>query len=396
MPYWRSASVPLFGTCLFLLLQGTTANGQNNTQLVPSGSRPAAIPYKLLGNYRPSGKFKADPKHNCTVTESMLPHRRPTEVPSWIDLRDHSEASIENVAPPAHAVKRARGTSRSATALESVARLAYGHAALLNIPTDIVIDSKHRLIVTDPGIPAVHVLDGNQSFRIEGGAERRLQQPNSVALDASDNIYIAEGKTGLVDVYGSNGAFLRSLGAFRGEPIFQEPTAVAVGRNRLFVLDSAVHELVVLDLQGNILQRVGGRRRRRGVTFEFPSEIAVRDSTVAVLDSFGSRVQIFDLEGTLINAFQVGITRGDARPPAMGLALDSGGNVYVSNGWPDVRVYRRDGRLLGILDNCGKPAPGIWIDSSNRIYLSDPDAARIKVLELPAATAQLGDEELRK
>lgn len=376
----------LMGTCtlLALMLQPRQASSQNVNQVSSSAGIEKLVPPRFIGSYRPSGKFKGGSKLSC-----MAP-QRPAEVPAWIDLCDHSEAVRENFAPPARATGVLHPKSRSAGLLESVLTLAYGREGLLHAPTHLAVDSRQRVIVTDPAIAAVHVLDGKLSFRIAGGIGRRLRQPNGVAVDDRDNIYVADGKIGLILVYDAAGTYLRAIGSFKGEgeSIFQEPVGIAIdrGNRRLYVLDSPSNELFVLSLDGNVLQRVGGRRHKEGVNFDFPSEIAVRDSTIVVLDSHGSRLQTFDLRFNLRNAFNIHATPEEAKLPAMGLALDDSGNIYVNNGIPGIRIYRQNGTLVGALSSCDKSTPGIWIDSTNRIYLADPSFSRIILFQrLPVA-----------
>jgi sugar lactone lactonase YvrE len=300
----------------------------------------------------------------------MVAHQRPAEVPGWFDLRDPNGVVVENLAPPHRSAKPLRPKSRAAGTLESIVAFAYGRDPLLNEPLHLALDSKQRLIVVDPRIPAVHVLTGEASFRIAGGPNHRLQSPHSVAADADDNIYVGDRKTGLIQVFNSAGAYLRSLGMFRDEPIFQEPTAIALDREnrRLFVLDTPVNELLVLDLEGNIIRRIGGHRHLGGVNFDLPNEIALRGSTIAVLDSLGTRLHIFDREGK----------------------LDSAGNVYVSNGEPGIRIYSPAGKLVGRLPNCDRATPGLWIDPSNRMYIADPSIGRVNVFQLSSAAPQDG------
>ncbi len=387
MPRWPSASVRLAVACLTLIATCPLAHPQARKEFVPSARGPARVSAAFLGSYRPDGKFKPDTDHLCVINEAGSSQKRPVEVPPWIDLHDHSEIIIENVAPPHHAVAPARPASRTKGAISAIAAFVYGHEAVLNRPSRLVVDSKQRLIVLDSDNAAVHVLEGTASFRIVGGPGHRLQHPDGIAVDLDDRIYISDGKAGIIQVYDRSGAFLRSLGTFHGEPIFQEPTAIAIDgqQHRMYVLDSPVNEMVILDLEGIVIERIGGWRHRGGVDFLFPSEIALRGSSVAVLDAAGSRLQIFDLDGKLAHVLQIGIMTNDARPRPMGLALDSVGNLYVSNEQPDVRVYNAEGKLRGVVPNCHRTASGLWVDGTNRIYIADPSASRVNVLQLPSA-----------
>lgn len=417
MSQWRLIVLLLAAVCLTLFSAPATvgdsaspaggaasssAEDDASTRLPrPGPAVPGAEPAEawpepaFIGTYRPDGRFTTPPKRGssllATNSDSPPPRlHRPEEVPPWIDLRDRSETVIEDYAPPAHARKSFHKRSRSASLLESIAAFAYGRQAVLHHPTHVATDSRRRVILSDPLAPAVHLLDGTRSFRIAGGPERRLRRPNGIAVDDQDNIYVADSASGLVSVYDPEGRFLHNIGSFRGESMFQEPAGIAIDRahRRLYVLDSPAAELIVLDLDGHVLQRVGGLRHLGGVEFDLPREIAVGDSAVVVLDSYGSRLLVFDLQCHLLKRFPI---RGGNAPPKVverGLALDSDGNIYVSNGGsPALTIYRQDGRVLGGFGRFGQRdrefnAPsGLWIDASDRVYVADTNNSRIQVFQ---------------
>lgn len=142
---------------------------------------------------------------------------------------------------------------------DRVVTFVYGRERILQAPHRVMVDSRGRILMVDPDIRAVHVLGGGNSFRIEGGPRRRLRMPNGSAVDAADNIYIADSERGLVLVYAPDGTFLRYIGKCGDESLFYSPTAIAIDRNSgiLFLLDTPRHVLFVLDLAGNILKRIG-------------------------------------------------------------------------------------------------------------------------------------------
>ncbi len=386
MPRWPSAVVLLCTSCLLaVLLQTPTANAQVPNLNVASTGTAKTVP-GYVGSYHPDGKFKPDAKPMCRLPGAAAPHARPADVPAWVDLSTHTERVVENLAPPHAAVAGARPLSGAASSFSSVMAFAYGHEPILREPSRVAVDSRHRLIVLDPQFPAIHVIDGKQSFRIAGGKDRRLQQANGLAVDLEDRIYVSDAKAGVIHIFDREGVFVRSLGIAHGEPMFQEPAGIAIdNRNhRLFVLDTPAHELMLLDLEGKVIRRVGGHRHHGGVDFDLPTEIALRDSTVAVLDSEGTRVHIFDLDGRLLQVFPVGVRPSRDHPRPMGLGPDSAGKVYVSSQHPHIAIYDAKGKLLGRLPNCGRATPGIWIDVHDHLYVADPPLSRVNVFQLPA------------
>lgn len=341
----------------------------------------------LIGVYGPDGIFKRG-SGTRPAEEVAWRGLRPAEVPPWIDLRS-SERVIEDYEPPAHATKAAKGQSLLGTLRDRAAGFAYGRERVLLAPTHVTTDSRQRLIISDPEIPAVHVLDaaGKNSFRIVGGPQHRLREPNGVAVDAFDNIYVADEKRGMVLVYDPDGHFLRYIGNFRGESIFAAPSGIAMDRRagHLYVLDSPVNELVMLDLEGNVLKRVGNRRSAK-VRFTSPTEIALGNDELVVLDGPGTRIQVFDLEGKLLRSFAIANVGGPPAAHEIGLSVDSRSNIYVSNlNGSTVSVYDRDGHLIDAgpgsrFESAQLNGPGgVWIDSADHVFVADTRNSRVQV-----------------
>ncbi len=313
---------------------------------------------------------------------------------------------VDDIEPPAHAMALPMAHSLPVNARDAVISFVYGRRRVLRTPQDLTTDSQHRVILSDPGIPAVHVLDpkGKGSFSILGGQGRRLQFPAGVAVDGEDNIYVADSQRGMVLVYDQYGKFLRYIGNVHGESMYQRPSGIAIDRKagHLYLADSDRHLIFMLDLKGNVLKRVGkqwddnGRgelKRRNNIgpeTFNHPTEIALSDLEVTVLDTGGTRVQIMDLECKLLGSFSVRNAYYREADRENGLGVDQEGDVYLSDvGASEVRVYSRNG---GLLASFGQPGSrigefnspkGLWIDASNRLYVVDTANVRVQLFQLP-------------
>lgn len=361
-----------------------------STRLQASDARPVfsiaiqrstRVQTEFVGTYRPDGTFKRASKYNsyphfCPARTSPQTGR-PVEVPPAIDLHP-IENVIQDYAPPAYARSSVRRESTMGGLRDQVITFVYGRQEVLLAPTHATTDSRQRLIISDPGAKAVHVLDGKKSFRIAGGPDRRLQHPEGVAVDSEDNIYVADSNKGLILVYNPEGHFVQYLGTYKGESMFDRPTAIGIDNkaDRLYVLDSPANELVVLDLQGHLLKRVGGRRARGGeVQFDHPSELAVNTNSVVILDRFGSRIQVLNRKFDLQNSFDVRQLTGPSKFEE-GLALDAAGQIYVTYpGSASLHVYRQNGELISSLKPKGLQngelgdTSSMWIDPANRFYL---------------------------
>ncbi|HEX6879144.1 MAG TPA: hypothetical protein VF135_02170 [Terriglobales bacterium] len=342
---------------------------------------------QLVGTYLPDGTYRKATKPNQIAPSPSIAK----SVPNFVD-RPTVGRVVQDFVPPGHATQRVKSHSLLANLRDSIIRFAYGKEQVLLAPTHVTTDSQQRLIICDPGTTTIHVLEptGLNSFRIVGGPGRRLLAPASVAVDAEDNIYVGDVRRGLILMYDRYGRFLRVLGSYHGESMFDRPTALAIDQKarRMYVLDSPVNQLVVLDLNGTLIKRVGGDRDKGRIQFDAPTEIAVDGNRIAILDSAGSRIQTFDLDCNLLGSFLLRNQTAPYKGYEVGLALDAAGNVYLSNVFGStVRVYRQDGRLLAILghpgaDNYGFSAPsGLWVDSAARVYVADTNNRRVQVYQ---------------
>jgi DNA-binding beta-propeller fold protein YncE len=361
---------------------------------------------RYLGVYSSDGKFRTTaPADRNNVSgwasfSNLSPgSSRPSEVPDFINLHPR-ERIEENYEPPARAVRPVKGQSLLASLRDNFVTFVYGRERILLAPHHVTVDSRGRILVVDPDIHAVHVLGDSGSFRIAGGPQRRLRLPSGIAVDAANNIYIADSERGLVLVYGPDGKFVRYIGKRGDESLFHYPTAIAVDRNtgRLFVLDTPRHVLFVLDLEGNILQRVGRPRphafgRISGETIAMdlddPTEIAIGNNEVVVVDSGNSRIHVMDLQCQPVAQFSISASSGPPITDEVGLGVDLAGNIYVSDIRDShIRIYGPDGSLRGSFGRSGmeigefnSPA-GLWIDGANRLYVADTNNGRVQVFQI--------------
>jgi hypothetical protein len=169
---------------------------------------------------------------------SLGQHAQQSEVPPKM-LRSEQRL-VEDFVPPAYAVAAPQVHSLLGNALDGIVTLAYGRASVLRAPQRVTTDSRQRVIVADPGIPAVLVLDpkGKTSFSILGEQGRRLEQPGGVAVDGEDNIYIADSKRGMVLVYDQYGRFVRYIGNFHGENMYNDLQGLPLTARRVVCISS--------------------------------------------------------------------------------------------------------------------------------------------------------------
>ena len=264
-----------------------------------------------------------------------------------------------------------------------------------------VSDDGHRLYISDFAQFAVFVFDFDKktALKIDGGDKDSLGAPMGVALDADENIYVAETGKRNVRVFDRTGKSLRSI----TDPSLERPLGLAIDipRGKLYVADtgraeSPEHSVKIFDLQGKLLGRIGKQIGDVPGSFLFPTYVNVdAKGNLYVGDTLNSRVQMFDPDGKFVQAFG---KRGNAfgmfdKPK--GVATDSFGNVYVADsGWSNVQIFNEKGGILMFFGGRGT-APGLMqnpsvltIDKQNRIYVGDVLNHRVNVYRLVNTTAE--------
>jgi DNA-binding beta-propeller fold protein YncE len=355
-----------------------------------------------VGMFGPDAVFRTTSKltgaTGSSPGEGILPAPSPEQGPrsSYVpeSMLLSNERVVENLEPPAHLQAIGHAPAPAEKVRNRFMTYTYGRPSVVHAPTHLATDSRQRVIVSDPGGDAVHVLDpkGRTSFRILSGKGRRLQEPAGVAVDADDNIYVADSTRGMVLVFDRYGSFLRYIGDFDGEPQYQGPHGIAIDRKagHLYLVDSPRNLVFMLDLKGTVLKRMGKYRDGTGVgEFDYPTDIAVNHNLVFVLDSSGSRVQSLDSDCNLLGSFNVPRTPSPQANRENGLGADSQGNVYVSFfNRARILAYSQDGHLLA---SFGQPGPrvgefagpdGLWIDAANRVYVADSGNGRVQLFQL--------------
>jgi DNA-binding beta-propeller fold protein YncE len=260
-----------------------------------------------------------------------------------------------------------------------------------------VSDDGNRLYVSDYAQLAVFVFDFASKKFTKIGKQAPLARPMGIALDADENLYVAEQEKKGISVFNREGELLR----FITDPSIEKPAGVAIDRQRgrIYLADSAhtkseVHTVKIFDLQGHLTGMLGKGKGAGAGQFQFPTYVAVdKQGNVYVTDTLNSRVQVFDADGQYLKRFgERGNSWGMFDKPK-GVATDTFGNVYVvDSGWSNVQIFNQKGQVLLFFGGRG-PIPGmlqnpspIAIDGNNRIYVGDYLNHRVGVYQLKNTT----------
>jgi DNA-binding beta-propeller fold protein YncE len=182
----------------------------------------------------------------------------------------------------------------------------------------------------------------------------------------------------------------RELEIFNDSLILNRPTGVAYSfvNQQLWVVETNSHCITILNLQGQIIKKIGQRGIAPG-EFNFPTNIWIDQfGKVFIVDALNYRIQVFSENGEIICAFgKAGDATGYfARPK--GIATDSDGNIYVADAlFNTIQIFDTEGNFLynfGIQGrdkgNFWMPS-GIYIDKHDFIYVADTYNSRVQVFQ---------------
>jgi DNA-binding beta-propeller fold protein YncE len=254
-------------------------------------------------------------------------------------------------------------------------------------PYGIFSDSE-RVYVTDPGLQIVHVFDLQKQryIKIRKAAEEVLVSPIGITADQNGDIYITDSAPGRVFVFDRGGKYLHELGSAE---LFRRPSGIAILENRLYVVDTHNHHVLVFSKEdGSLLFSFGKQGREKG-EFNYPTNIFIgKTGNLYIADSMNFRIQVFDRNGSFLSAFgKQGDGSGNFSKPK-GIAVDSEGHIYVSDAhFDNVQIFDGNGEFLLDFGNTGSgegqmilPA-GLFIDANDRIYVADSYNRRIQVFQ---------------
>lgn len=259
-------------------------------------------------------------------------------------------------------------------------------------PYSVTLDSRGRIIVSDPGADGVHVFDfAQQKYKFLTRRDKDkdpMLMPQCVAVDANDNIYVTDSQAGKVFVFEANGKFQRTIGSLKGgEGFFKRPTGIAVdsAAQHIYVTDTLRDKIYMMDMQGSVLHVMGKQGTGDG-EFNYPTELRLNGPDLVVVDAMNFRVQVLTREGEFLYSIgKIGDRTGAMFRPK-GIAFDSEGHLYVVDGlWSLVQVFSDKGRLLYYFGDKGtglgqfQLPTGLQIDRNDRIYVVDSFNRRVQV-----------------
>ena len=202
-----------------------------------------------------------------------------------------------------------------------------------------------------------------------GSGNGQLNFPYGVAVDSSDNVYVADFSNHRIQKFSSSGAYLAQWGSYgTGNDQFNSPFGVGIdGSDNVYVADSGNHRILKFNSSG-VYQAQWGSSGTAENQFNSPADVAVDASgNIYVADNWNHRVQKFNSSGTFVSMWGWGVDNGSSAlqvcttgceagssgsgdgqfTQVFGVAVGPSGNIYVGEyGNHRIQKFDNSGALL--------------------------------------------------
>ena len=279
-------------------------------------------------------------------------------------------------------------------------------------PDGIVIDSEGNVYVAekkgqriqkftaDGKFLAMWGNEGDVSDQDDGGADPRCGrvtddgggsyfcEPLGIAIDGNDQIYVADSANHRIQVFDTDGAFLRTIGSYGtgdGQLFFPSGIAVDLDGN-ILVAEAANDRVQRLTPAGEFISNIGVSGTGDG-EFSWAAGVAVdSEGAIYVSDHSNDRIQRFSHEGEYLGQWgdEQSFADGQFYGP-YGLAIDKAGNLLVTDLWNNrIQHFTTDGVFVTDWKSWGSDegrfhSPyGMASDADGNIYVADSFNDRIQ------------------
>ncbi len=165
----------------------------------------------------------------------------------------------------------------------------------LGFPAGVVLSIHNDLFIADAEnlrILKVSALrEATNSFGDFAEGEGELAEPNQLALDGEDRLFVCDRRRGCLVVYDYFGSYLEEIGV----GVLKEPAGLCLTREGLLcVADEGRDQVLIFGRDGRLLGSVGVAGEKLGALKD-PADVAVQGNRIYIVEAANHRVQAFEL-----------------------------------------------------------------------------------------------------
>ncbi|MBI5641964.1 MAG: 6-bladed beta-propeller [Deltaproteobacteria bacterium] len=172
-------------------------------------------------------------------------------------------------------------------------------------PSGIATDSERKKVyIADTHTHNIKVFETETFKQLptigkRGKEEGEFNFPSHIAVDNKGNLYVVDTMNGRVQIFDSEGKFIRAFGQFGDAPgMFARPKGIGVdSEGHIYVVDAAFNNIQIFDEEGKILLAFASYGSDRGQMI-LPAGLSIdKDDYIYVVDSWNRRVEVFEFIG---------------------------------------------------------------------------------------------------
>lgn len=224
-------------------------------------------------------------------------------------------------------------------------------------------------------------------FGSKGRLNGEFNNPNSIAVSKDNTLFIVDTDNHRIQLFNYSGNFIKSIGGFGfKDDQFDSPRDIWVNSLiNIYVSDYNNQRIQRYDRDMNFINSFQNNRGEE-IDFQF-SEIAsclvTSQNDLFVLDHGEYKVVKFKRDGTAERTFGQFESRGGELSHPHQLELWSFDKLLISD--PEKRtvyIYDLFGNFIQKIENPAFKYPsGIEVDINNNIYIADPDAKKVFIVD---------------
>jgi tripartite motif-containing protein 71 len=239
------------------------------------------------------------------------------------------------------------------------------------------------------------------TFGTEGSDDGQFNGAWGVAVARNDDIIVSDCKNHRIQIFSSEGVFIRKWGKWSGDDKFTWPMYVTVNSMGNIIFGATLESgdgIAVYENDGTLVKLIDLKREVQGITVDARDNIIVSLSSLRRMSSSGtvdlpSCIQIFSKDWTVVHQFELKDGSDEEKPfTPGGVAVDRDGNILVIDASHNcVQRFTMDGTWLSKFGkDIGRErnmwgggswsvARGIAVDGSGNILVADNCSSQIHI-----------------
>ena len=262
-------------------------------------------------------------------------------------------------------------------------------AGMFSRPWGVAVNARDEIAVTDCGNHRVEIFnsDGNylRSFGREGNKAGEFEHPRGIAFHNNGNVFVADGSNHRIQIFSGEGEY---VGSFGGKGSLDNqlniPRGVTVDSDGNVIVADAGNKLIkIFSPDGKFLMKIGGQD-----TFTRPLHCVQCDRYLIVLDQYEHCIKVFDRNGNFQYKFgKQGGGDGEFNYPVC-MSVNKSGHLFVCDKDNHrIQVFELNVKFVGKFGTKGSKLGefsyprSVAILSNGRIAVCEARNYRIQIFE---------------